>query len=118
MSRLLFMVGCVLMAAACSHKVQAPPSSHTRLATESECQDVYSHIVSIVVDGNVDPEHSLSNDARKGAEWELDQMYQQDGKKDKFIRSCSSSMTLEQANCAMQTSRLEQIQTCIKLFRR
>jgi hypothetical protein len=110
--RLVVSLGLVMALLACSHnKPVASPS----LAIQADCQNVYQYILRLAMVNQVDPQFDLDAKDEDGAEWELDQTYIQDGRKDKFFRFCNAHMTTKQVECVLNTSRIEDINTCIKL---
>jgi hypothetical protein len=96
-------------------KAQAPV--HPAVASQSDCNQVYLHILDIEVNNYVDPDHTFSDVEKVEARQELDQMWESNGRKDIFIRVCSTSMNINQLDCALYTQHIDELTMCVKLFR-
>lgn len=101
---------------ACSHQ-QAPKVPDPNLATLTDCQHVYQHIITLTVVNEVDPGLTLSVIEEQVAGWEVDQTFQQNGKKDKFFSFCNTHMSIQQVACALDVSRVDDINTCIRMVK-
>lgn len=87
------------------------------LATEPDCKRVYQHVLDLVMAEQIDPNSTLTSKEYKGAEWQLDHTYWQDGVKQHFFSSCQDQMTLQQVECALQVQRVVDITACIRLVK-
>ena len=85
-------------------------------ASPVDCKTVYKHILNIVVDTEVDPEHSFTPVEKDAAAWETDAIYASMGTKDRFLITCNHSMTKAQTDCALHSTMTSDINMCVKLI--
>src|SRR5579864_4816349 len=100
----------------CAHShVQAP--NPTEKATVADCKNVYKSILTMVITDQVNTEGTMSPKEEEGAEWELDQAWEESGTKEKFFRYCQASMTPNQIECALHMNHVDELRPCVTLVK-
>lgn len=107
--------GLLVATTACAHNL--PTVDVSKMATESDCRHVYQQLLNIVVSDQIDPDITLSPSDYQGAQWQLDRLYQADGSKQLFLHYCQSKMTVDQSECAIHATHMEQMTICIRLVK-
>ena len=87
---------------------------YSSLATPNDCQELYNQIIDIAITdmgyGN------LLSDEKIDAANQIDQIWRSEGKTDRFMQSCQTSMTEEQYVCARRQHNLDQMSDCIHFY--
>lgn len=85
--------------------------------TQNDCHQLYVHMQVLEVLNDVDPEHDLNHEQFAAAMWELDHRWQDEGRTDRFYRVCPQ-MSRAQMNCALHTTKVEDIDNCVRMMKR
>lgn len=106
MGRWLLLMAIIAIVLGCVRS--QPPVKH---ATADQCVMLYHHFVALAVFNDVKVDVSGVEQATHM----VDNQWQEDGKTDRFLLSCIRTMSQPQLVCALNTSRIEEVNNCIRL---
>lgn len=114
MKYLLILIACLPLALACSRA--RTPERTVEPADKLDCENVYTYIVTLQAN-SLSFDHSLSSKENEGLRWELEQENEQNGSKERFLRTCMATMTKAQVDCMLHVNTIDELHTCSTLVR-